>query len=172
MKKLWNMKVKVIPFVIGTLGTVCRGLERKLGQLEIRTRIEIIHITSLLRSVRILRRVQEIRARIEIIHTTVLLRSVRILRRVLEIRARIEIIHTTVLLRSVRILTRVLEIRRDLSIYSSVKKRTNLFEWWNKKDKTQRKNKECPIHPHGQYLVILDIIFDQKLLLRLKKCYK
>ena len=54
------MKLTVIPVVIGTLGTVPKGLERGLEELEIRERIEIIETTALLRSTRILRRVLEI----------------------------------------------------------------------------------------------------------------
>ena len=59
LKKLWNMRVTVIPLVIGALGTVPKGLERGLVELEIRERIETIETTALLRSARILRRVQE-----------------------------------------------------------------------------------------------------------------
>ena len=40
LKKLWNMKVKVIPIVVGALGTVPKGLEKSLENLEIRGRIE------------------------------------------------------------------------------------------------------------------------------------
>ena len=31
-KRLWNMKVKVIPNVVGALGTVPKGLEKRLGK--------------------------------------------------------------------------------------------------------------------------------------------
>ena len=34
LKKLWNMKVKVIPIVIGALGTITKGLVKGLGELE------------------------------------------------------------------------------------------------------------------------------------------
>ena len=53
------MRVTVIPNVIGTLGTVCKGLERKLKESEIGGRIETIQTTALLGSVRILRSVLE-----------------------------------------------------------------------------------------------------------------
>ena len=56
LKKLWNMKVKVIPIVVGAHGTVPKGLEKGL---EIRGRIETIQNTALLQSARILRRVLE-----------------------------------------------------------------------------------------------------------------
>ena len=59
LEKLWNMKVKVIPIVVGALGTVPKGLERGLESLEIRGRIETIQNTALLQSARILRRVME-----------------------------------------------------------------------------------------------------------------
>ena len=57
MKKLWNMKVTIIPIVTGALGTVTKGLMRRLEVWEIRERVETIRTTVLLRSARILRRV-------------------------------------------------------------------------------------------------------------------
>ena len=42
LKKLWNMRVKVVPTVIGALGTVPKGLEKSLRELEIKGRIETI----------------------------------------------------------------------------------------------------------------------------------
>ena len=59
LKKLWNMKVTFIPIIIGTLGTVTKGLLKGLDDLEIRGREETIQTTALLRSARILRRVLE-----------------------------------------------------------------------------------------------------------------
>ena len=59
LKKLWNMKVKGIPIVVGALGTVPKGLEKGLENLEIRGRIDTIQNTALLQSTRILRRVLE-----------------------------------------------------------------------------------------------------------------
>ena len=59
LKKLWKMKVTVIPIVIGSHGTVTKGLVQKLKDLEIRERVETIQTTALLRSARILRRVLE-----------------------------------------------------------------------------------------------------------------
>ncbi len=53
LKKLWNMKVTVIPIVIGALGTVTKGL---LKDLEVSGRVETIQTTALLRTARILRR--------------------------------------------------------------------------------------------------------------------
>ena len=59
-KKLWNMKVTVIPIVIGALGTVTKGLIQELEDLKITGRVETFQTTALLRSARILRRVLEI----------------------------------------------------------------------------------------------------------------
>ena len=42
LNKLWNMKVTVIPIIIGVLGTVTKGLIQGLEDLEIRGRVEII----------------------------------------------------------------------------------------------------------------------------------
>ena len=36
IKKLWNVKVRVIPIVIGVLGTATKGLLQGLKDLEIR----------------------------------------------------------------------------------------------------------------------------------------
>ena len=35
VKRLWNMKVSVIPIVIGALGAVTKGLVQRLENLEI-----------------------------------------------------------------------------------------------------------------------------------------
>ena len=53
-KKLWNMKVRFIPIVVGALDTVIKGLVKRLENLEIKGRVETIQTTALLRSVRIL----------------------------------------------------------------------------------------------------------------------
>ena len=54
------MKMTEIPIkVIGALGTVLKGLEKRLDELEIRGRIETIQTTELLKSARIPRRVLE-----------------------------------------------------------------------------------------------------------------
>ena len=42
MKKLYNMKVTVIPIVIGALGTVTKGLIQELEDLEMRGWVETI----------------------------------------------------------------------------------------------------------------------------------
>ena len=53
------MKVSVIPIVTSTFSTVTKGLVQGLEDLEIRGRVETIQTTVLLRSARILRRIQE-----------------------------------------------------------------------------------------------------------------
>ena len=57
LEKLWNMKVMLIPVVIGALGTVTIEVIKSLEELEIRGRVETIQKTVLLRSTKILRRV-------------------------------------------------------------------------------------------------------------------
>ena len=47
LKKLWNMKV--IPIVIGALGTISKGLVKELEDLEIRSQVETIQTTALVR---------------------------------------------------------------------------------------------------------------------------
>ena len=59
LKKQWNMKVTVIPIVIGTLGTVTKELVQGPKNLLIRGQVETIQITALLRSARIRSKVLE-----------------------------------------------------------------------------------------------------------------
>ena len=40
LKKLWNMKVTVIPIVIGALGTVIKGLVKGLEDLEKQSKLQ------------------------------------------------------------------------------------------------------------------------------------
>ena len=58
-QQLWNMKVRVIPIVLGALGTIPEGLIKTQEDLEIRGQLETIHITALLRSAGILRSILE-----------------------------------------------------------------------------------------------------------------
>ena len=53
------MKVTVILIVVGVLGTVTKGQVQGQEDMEIIGRVETIQTTELLRSARILRRVQE-----------------------------------------------------------------------------------------------------------------
>ena len=59
LKKLWNMKVIIIPIVIGAFSTVTEGLVQGQVDLEITERVEAIQTIVLLRSAEILRRVLE-----------------------------------------------------------------------------------------------------------------
>ena len=52
IKKPWNMKVTIVPIVIGALGTVTKGLLKGLEDMEIGGRVETIQTTALLRTVR------------------------------------------------------------------------------------------------------------------------
>ena len=59
LKKLWNMKVTIIPIVIGDFGTVTKGLLKGLEDLEDGGRMETIQTSTLLRTARKQRRVLE-----------------------------------------------------------------------------------------------------------------
>ena len=59
LKKLWNMKVTIVPIVISTFGTVSKGLLKGLEDLEVSARVETIQTTALLKTDRILRSVLE-----------------------------------------------------------------------------------------------------------------
>ena len=104
-RELWNMKVTIIPNVIGALGTVTKGLIKGLEDMNISGRVETIQTTALLKTARILRGVLETCCHLSScekplmwktklvnnnndnnnnIQTTALLRTARILRRVLE----------------------------------------------------------------------------------------
>ena len=52
--KLWNMKVTVIPIVVGALGTISKGLVKGLEDLKIRGQVENIQTRALLWFTRIL----------------------------------------------------------------------------------------------------------------------
>ena len=59
LKKLWNMRVTIMPIVMGALGTITKGLLKGLEDLEVGGWVETIQMTALLRMARILRRVLE-----------------------------------------------------------------------------------------------------------------
>ena len=71
LKKLWNMKVTVIPIVIGALGKIPKGLLKRLEDLEIGGQVETIQTTALLRLARILSRVLQILRRLAVTQTPV-----------------------------------------------------------------------------------------------------
>ena len=60
LKKLWNMKVTIVPIVIRAFVTITKGLLKGLEDLEVGRRVETIQTTTLLKTARILRRVLEI----------------------------------------------------------------------------------------------------------------
>ena len=60
LKKLLNMKVTIVPIVIGAFGTITKGLLKGLEDLEVGGWVETIQTTALLRTARILRQVLEI----------------------------------------------------------------------------------------------------------------
>ena len=57
LKTLWNMKVTIVPIVIGAFGTVTKRLLKGLEDLEVGGRVETIQTAALLKTTRILRRV-------------------------------------------------------------------------------------------------------------------
>ena len=59
LKKLWNMKVTIVPIGIGTSGTITKGLLKGLEDVEVGGRVETIQTIAWLRTARILRRVRE-----------------------------------------------------------------------------------------------------------------
>ena len=59
LKMLWNMKLTIVPIVVGALGTTTKGLLKDLEDLEVGGQAETIQMTALLRTARILRRVPE-----------------------------------------------------------------------------------------------------------------
>ena len=59
LRKLWNMKVTIIPIVIGTFGTVTKGLLKGLEDLKVGGWVETIKTTAFFRMARILGRVLE-----------------------------------------------------------------------------------------------------------------
>ena len=47
LKRLWNMKIMVIPNIVGAIGTTWKkSLIKRMGELEIRRRIETIQTTA------------------------------------------------------------------------------------------------------------------------------
>ena len=59
LKKLWNMKVTIIPIVIGAFGTVTKGVLKGVEDLEFGGWVKTIQTLALLRTARLVRRVQE-----------------------------------------------------------------------------------------------------------------
>ena len=59
LQKLWDMRVKVVPIVIGALGTLSKEIKKRAKELGIETGFEEMQKTVILQSARILRKVIE-----------------------------------------------------------------------------------------------------------------
>ena len=59
LKKPWNMKITIVPILIGAFDTITNGLLKGLEDLEVGGLVETIQMSALLRTARILRRVLE-----------------------------------------------------------------------------------------------------------------
>ena len=46
-KRQWNMKVTIVPIVIGAFGTLTKGLSKELQDLEVGERVETIQTKAL-----------------------------------------------------------------------------------------------------------------------------
>ena len=60
LKKVWNMKVTVVPLVVEALGTPAKALEKRLKTIGIETKINELQKTVLIHTSRILRKVLEV----------------------------------------------------------------------------------------------------------------
>ena len=60
VKRLWKTQVKIIPVVVGALGTTPRLLPKRLKDIGIETRIVDLQKSAILCSARILRKVLEV----------------------------------------------------------------------------------------------------------------
>ena len=57
LQKLWNIKISIVPIVIGALGTIPRSLEKHVDKLNAEVNISQMQIIVLLSSARIIRKV-------------------------------------------------------------------------------------------------------------------
>ena len=60
LQKIWNVKVKIIPLLVGTLGALSKQFGNRLKQIGITAGTAQVQKTVLLGTVRILRKVLEI----------------------------------------------------------------------------------------------------------------
>ena len=56
LKKVWNMKVAVVPLVVGALGTPAKALKKRLKIIVIETKITELQQTVLINTRRILQK--------------------------------------------------------------------------------------------------------------------
>ena len=57
---MWNMKVTVVPLVVGALGSLAKALKKRLKNIGIETKITELQKTVLIHTTRILRKVLEV----------------------------------------------------------------------------------------------------------------
>ena len=60
LRKIWQVKVKVVPVVVGALGTIPKALEKHLHQIGTSVRVDLLQKAALLGTARILRKTLEI----------------------------------------------------------------------------------------------------------------
>ena len=60
LQKIWNVKVKIIPLVVGSLGAIPKQFGNRLDQIDITVETAQVQKTVLLGTTRILRKVLEI----------------------------------------------------------------------------------------------------------------
>ena len=60
IRKLWKVRVKVIPIVVGALGTIPRSLEKHLDEIGCQVKVDLLQKAALLGTARILRKTLEI----------------------------------------------------------------------------------------------------------------
>ena len=60
LKKVWNMRVAVVPLVIGDWGTPAKALEKRLKTIGTETKVTELQKTVLIHTSRILRKVLEV----------------------------------------------------------------------------------------------------------------
>ena len=60
VERLWKVKAKVIPIVLGALGTVTRSLSNYIKEIGVKTQIKLIQKSVLLGTARVLKKVLEI----------------------------------------------------------------------------------------------------------------
>ena len=60
VERLWKVKAKVIPIVLGALGTVTRNLSNYIKEIGVKTQIKLIQKSVLLGTARVLRKIIEV----------------------------------------------------------------------------------------------------------------
>ena len=60
LKKVWNVKVTLVPLEVGALGTPAKALEKRFNTISIEIKITELQKTLLIHTSRILRKVREV----------------------------------------------------------------------------------------------------------------